>query len=83
MEDGDVDRLIDLRGHRDLSATSHDWLQPAITALNRRRISEIRLDFPDVAGLRLQPRQRWRFWRKPLAQLGDLAPIAASEPASA
>jgi hypothetical protein len=82
-EDSDVDRLVDLRGHRDLPTTSHDWLLPAIAAMNRRRANEIRLDFPDVAGLRLQPGQRWRFWRKPLAQFSDLATIAASEPASA
>ena len=73
--DSDADRLIDLRGHRDLSSTSSDWLLPAIAALNRRRIGELVLDFPDVAGLRLQSRQRWRFWRKPLAQLSDLPPI--------
>jgi len=77
-EDGNVDCLIDLRGHRDLSITSQDWLQPAIAALNRRRTGELRLDFPDVAGLRLQPRQRWRLWRKPLVQLSDLPPIQAS-----
>ena len=76
--DSDVDRLIDLRGHRDLSSTSRDWLLPAIAALNRRRIGEILLDFPDVAGLRLQSRQRWRFWRKPPAQLSDLPPIPPS-----
>jgi hypothetical protein len=77
-EDSNVDCLIDLRGHRDLSITSQDWLQPAIAALNRQRTSELRLDFPDAAGLRLQPRQRWRLWRKPLVQLSDLPAIHAS-----
>jgi hypothetical protein len=78
---GDIDasQLIDLRGHRDLSIVSHDWLLPALAAMNRRRIDEIRLDFPDVAGLRLQPRQRWRFWRKLLDQLSNLPAIAAPE----
>ena len=77
-ENSNADRLIDLRGHRDLPVTSRDWLLPAIAALNHHRISELRLDFPDVAGLRLQPRQRWRLWRKPLAQLSDLPPLHAS-----
>jgi len=76
-DDIDANQLIDLRGHRDPSTVSGDWLLPAINAMNRRRIDEIGLDFPDVAGLRLQPRQRWRFWRKPLDQFSGLPAIDA------
>ena len=76
-DDIDADRLVDLRGQRDPAVLSRDWLMPAIAAMARRRISAIRLDFPDVAGLQLRPGQRWRFWRKPLAQLSDLPLMAA------
>lgn len=82
-DDIDTNQLIDLRGHRDLSIMSRDWLLPAIAAMNHRRANEIRLDFPDVAGLRLQPRQRWRFWRKPVAQFSELPAINASRAGSA
>jgi hypothetical protein len=71
------DRLVDLRGHRDLPALSRDWLSPAIDALRRRGLGSVRLDFPEGAGLRLQPGQRWRFWRKSLTQLSDLQAITA------
>ena len=77
--DRDGDCMIDLRDHRDLSILSQGWLLPAIAAMGRGRIREIRLDFPDVAGMRLQPRQRWRFWRKPLVQLSHLHAIAPSQ----
>jgi len=81
--DVDAERLVDLREQRHLPTLSSDWLLPAIAAMKRRRISAVRLDFPDVAGLRLHPGQRWRFWRKPLAQLADLSVIAATERADA
>lgn len=73
--------LIDLRGLRDLSLLSTGFLQTAIKAMGARRLDEIRLDFPDAAGLRLRPGQRWRFWKKPLAELSALpllAPLEAS-----
>jgi hypothetical protein len=75
--DVDADRLVDLRGQREPAALSRDWLMPAIAAMGTRRASAIRLDFPDVAGLLLRPGQRWRFWRKPLAQFSDLPLITA------
>ena len=75
--DFDADRLVDLRGQRDPAALSRDWLMHAIAAMRTRRASAIRLDFPDVAGLQLRPGQRWRFWRKPLAQVSDVPLITA------
>jgi hypothetical protein len=71
-----VDHLVDLRAQRDLSTLSRDWLMPAVTAMHRRRIDGIGLDFPDADGLHLQPRQRWRVWRRPLPGLPELQPLA-------
>ena len=65
--------LFDLREARDLAALDHDWIQPALDALRRRRLRELRLDFADGAGHRLAPAQRWRFWRRPLARLVAVA----------
>lgn len=61
--------LFDLREARDLAALDRDWLQPALDALHRGGLRQLRLDFADGAGYRLVPAQRWRFWRRPLARL--------------
>lgn len=77
--DSGVDLLLDLRRHRDVSTLSRDWLLPVIAAMHAHTFGAIRLDFPDVAGLRLQSRQRWRLWRKPLAELSALPAIGTPE----
>lgn len=63
------DGLFDLREARDLAALDRDWLQPALGALRRGGLRQLRLDFADGAGYLLAPAQRWRFWRRPLARL--------------
>jgi hypothetical protein len=63
------DALFDLREARDLAALDRDWLQPALDALRRGGLRELRLDFADGTGYRLVPAQRWRFWRRPFVRL--------------
>ncbi|MEO6264916.1 MAG: phosphoglycerate mutase [Luteimonas sp.] len=63
------DALIDLRTSHDAASLAHDWLMPAITALQGGRLERLLLDFADGGGFRLERRQRWRFWRKPRAAL--------------
>ena len=59
-----ADLLIDLSDTS--SATLHDrWLAPAIEAMHRRRLAELRLDCMDGVRYRISPAQHWRFWRKP------------------
>jgi hypothetical protein len=58
--------LIDLRAARDLASVAQDWLMPALDALRCRTLRQLQLDFADGSGYRLERRQRWRFWRKPL-----------------
>jgi len=69
--------LIDLRGARDLAALCADWLQPALASLAAGRLAALRLDFADGAGCLLRRVQRWRFWRRPIATLAQLAPSPA------
>jgi len=80
---GSEQTLVDLRGQRDLSLVSRDWLVPAISALRQRRIRGIHLDFPNVAGVRMTAGQRWRVWRKSLVQFTDLPAIAMAGTANA
>ena len=47
----------------------NDWLTPALAAVQRGELERLRLDFEDGAGFSIEKRQRWRFWRKPLAAL--------------
>lgn len=61
--------LFDLRGERDAGALADDWLRPALDALHAGALEALLLDFADGAGVRLARRQRWRFWRQPLARL--------------
>lgn len=63
------DTLVDLRATRDLASLTQDWLLPAIVALRRGALQHVQLDFSDGSGYRLERRQRWRFWRKPLSGL--------------
>ena len=54
--------LVDLRPQRDGRALIERWLLPATGG-------EAVFDFSDGTVFTLHPRQRWRFWRKPLATL--------------
>lgn len=56
------DTLIDLRAIRDLKVLLAYWLQPAFAAAMQNQVD---FDLADGRVFRLQPNQRWRFWRKP------------------
>ncbi|MEO5962642.1 MAG: phosphoglycerate mutase, partial [Thermomonas sp.] len=58
--------LIDLRAIRDPKVLVERWLQPAFTAATK---SQVNFDLVDGRVFRLQPSQRWRFWRKPRTAL--------------
>ena len=60
------DTLIDLRAIRDPKGLLERWLQPAFAVATRRQVD---LDLADGRIFRLQPDQRWRFWRKPRTAL--------------
>lgn len=70
---GDV--LVDLRGVRDMAALVSSWWLPALAALQAGQLESLRLDFTDGAGVVLERRQRWRFWRRPVAGLSRLPPL--------
>jgi len=55
--------LVDLRAQRDARALVHDWLLPTLAC--ERAI----FDFADGLYVDLRPGQRWRWWRRPLADL--------------
>ncbi len=59
---GDV--LFDLRAERDLARLQHDWLQPALLAMQRGELRVLHIDFADGAVFEIERSQRWRFWRK-------------------
>lgn len=61
--------LHDLRAMRSVAALTNDWLAPALAAVQRGELQYLRLDFEDGIGFAIEKRQRWRFWRKPLAAL--------------
>ena len=61
--------LHDLRALRSVAALVNDWLEPALAAVQSGELERLRLDFEDGAGFGIEGRQRWRFWRKPLAAL--------------
>jgi len=66
---GDARVLADLRDARDPEALCEAWLLPAIDAVRRGRLGELRLDFADGVGCRLRASHRWRFWRKPVSAM--------------
>lgn len=66
LETGDT--LLDLRRARDWPDLERSQLEPALASL-RRRHGRLLLDFADGANFRIELRQRWRLWRKPLAEL--------------
>lgn len=64
--DFDADALVDLRQVRDARSLIERCLLPASASAVKR---EVVFDFGDGKAYSLQPGQRWRFWRKPLASL--------------
>ncbi|MFC3549545.1 phosphoglycerate mutase [Lysobacter cavernae] len=63
---GTGERLFDLRHARDLALLERDWFAPLLAALADGHLERVHLDFADGCRYELTPRQRWRFWRKPL-----------------
>lgn len=57
--------LYDLVQMRDLAALQRDWLLPALSVVYAGAASALILDSLDGSRLRIESRQRWRFWRKP------------------
>ena len=57
--------LFDLRQQRDWPLLQRDRLEPALAALGNR-YAGLLLDFADGARWRIERKQRWRFWRRPL-----------------
>ena len=64
-----LDTLVDLRQLRSLAQFSTDVVAPLVAALRRGELDRLLLDFQDGVQFALQPRQRWRVWRKPLIRL--------------
>lgn len=60
------DALVDLRGQRDPRQLLDAWLVPAARLADRRAVT---FDFADGRAFHLRPGQRWRIWRRPLAEL--------------
>jgi hypothetical protein len=69
------DCLVDLEGTRELGGLCEGWLLPAIEALGRGALRELRLDFADGAGCVLLRAQRWRVWRKAATGFSGLSPL--------
>ena len=67
-----VDALVDLRQLRSLDQLCSEAIAPLLDALARGELRELQLDFEDGRGLRIDKRQRWQFWKKPLAALADV-----------
>ncbi len=66
-----VDALVDLRQLRSLDQLTGEAIAPLLDAIGRGELRELLLDFEDGARFRIHRGQRWRFWKKPLAALGD------------
>ena len=67
-----VDALVDLRQLRSLEQLGRDAILPLLDAIARGELRELHLDFEDGLHLRIDKRQRWQFWKKPLAALADV-----------
>jgi hypothetical protein len=67
----EVDALVDLRPLRTLETLAHEAVQPLLQAVRTRELESLTLDFEDGAIFVLRRDQRWRFWRRPLAKLGQ------------
>ena len=66
QHDTEHDALVDLRGQHDPRVVLEHWLSPTA---GRARRQDVTFDFADGVALRLNHGQRWRFWRRPLAEL--------------
>lgn len=66
-----VDALVDLRHLRSLQQFSDDAVAPLLAAMARGELDRLVLDFQDGETVSLTHAQRWRFWRKPRAQLAQ------------
>lgn len=66
---GQGSRLLDLRRERDWRKVEAQLSGDALSQVFAR-YQGIVLDFADGARWRLRTAQRWRFWRRPLAELG-------------
>lgn len=66
FSDARASALIDLRRRRDWRELIADWLAPTAAAARRRRVV---FDFDNGEVITLEPRQRWRIWRKPWPRL--------------
>lgn len=66
-----VDRAVafDLRRLRDLGTLERDWFAPAFADVQARRVQQVALMFEDGFEYSISPKQRWRFWRRPLTTL--------------
>ncbi len=62
----DADALVDLRSQRDPRLLVERWLAPAAQSAAKR---DAAFDFADGTVLAMNAKQRWRFWRRPLASL--------------
>lgn len=66
---GEGELLFDLRGYRDLALLGPQWLLPAVADLDHGVLQRLCVASQDGTVFDLRPRQRWRFWRKPLRTL--------------
>lgn len=69
QSDRPVDALIDLRQLRSLAQFSTEVVAPLLASLRRGELERVVLDFQDGVQFALEPRQRWRFWRKSQVRL--------------
>lgn len=60
---------LDLRRERDLASLHERWLAPGARALETKHVAEVRILFDDGVQYRLSALQRWRVWRRPLAEI--------------
>ncbi len=73
------DALVDLRISLDAASVARDWLLPAFAALQDHGIDRLVLDFGDGAGILVERRQRWRWWRKPRPSFAPSTGMAAED----
>lgn len=70
--------VVDLRHANDISRIDVDWIAPALVDIQEGRLERLVLDFDEGVRAVLMRGQRWRLWRKPVAQIGfDTQPAAA------
>ncbi|MET0289298.1 MAG: phosphoglycerate mutase [Pseudoxanthomonas sp.] len=64
--------LVDLRHLTSADLLCSDALQPLLGELDKGELAALTLDFADGRLVELARRQRWRFWRRPVARLDAL-----------